>query len=198
MSQATKSKTVNIIETSENYFTEVVMSAIEKRKFTTSPYVSQYLVGLLESNMVSANVSFNSTLAEALLTAYQAQRPVKIELLKKLGDMSLYVSGFFGDSLRRKIIDIDYYADIGGAAYGNLASELANEVQGQVYKEFSIRFLDYVDLLTYISQDSLIQSNQDLLRLYERYVLTGSELAKQQLVEKGLLTTGDLKKVSNQ
>jgi Mor family transcriptional regulator len=198
MSQTVKSQRVEVIESSQNYFTEVIIDAIEKRKFSTSPPVTQYLVGLLESNLVTANASFNSTLGEALLIAYQAQRPAKIELLKKLGDTSLYMSGFFGDSLRRKIIDIDYYADIGGAAYGNLANEMANEVQGQVYREFSTRFLDYVDLLTYISQNSLIQSNQDLLRLYERYVMTGSELAKQQLVEKGLLTTGDLKKVSNQ
>lgn len=189
---------VSVLESPEGYFTEVVTSAIEKRKLVTSPEASKYLVDLLEANLITANVTFNSTLAEALLIAYQAERSVKIGLLKKLGDTSLYVSGFFGDSLRRKIIDIDYYADIGGAAYANLASEVPNESQAQVYREFSVKFSDYVDLLTYISQNSLIQSNQDLLRLYERYVLTGSELAKEQLVEKGLLTTGDLKKASNQ
>ncbi len=198
MSQIVKGGKINVLESSENFFTEIVTSAIEKRKFETSPLVAKYIVSLLESNLVTANFGFNSTMAEALLTAVQSQRSARIELLKKLGYTSLYVSGFFGDSLRRKIIDIDYYADIGGAAYGNLASEMARDTQGQIYKEFSVRFLDYVDLLTYISQNSLIQSNQDLLRLYERYVLTGSDLAREQLVEKGLLTTGDLKKASNQ
>jgi len=198
MSQDKKSTNVTVLASPQSYFAEVVTAAVEKRKIETTPYVICYLVELLEANMHAKNFAFNTTLAEALLRADQAARPARLELLKKLGDVSLYTSGFFGDSLRRKIIDIDYYADIGGAAYASLAAEVNTEAQAHVYKEFSGRFLEYVDLLTYISQNSLVQSNQDLLRLYERYVLTGSELAREQLVEKGLLTTAELKKSSNQ
>lgn len=189
---------VSVLTSSQSYFSELVDSALEKRKLTTSPYVSKYLVGLLEANLVTENMTLNSTLAEALLSAYQADKPVRIERLKRVADTSLYVSGFFGDSLRRKIIDIDYYADIGGAAYANLAQEVGTDIRSQVYLEFSKRFLEYVDLLTFISQNSLIQSNQDLLRLYERYVITGSELAKEQLIERGLLVNDSIKKSSNQ
>lgn len=189
---------VSVLTSSQSYFSELVDSALEKRKLTTSPYVSKYLVGLLEANLVTENMTLNSTLAEALLSAYQADKPVRIERLKRVADTSLYVSGFFGDSLRRKIIDIDYYADIGGAAYANLAQEVGADIRSQVYLEFSKRFLEYVDLLTFISQNSLIQSNQDLLRLYERYVITGSELAKEQLIERGLLVNDSIKKSSNQ
>jgi hypothetical protein len=189
---------VAVLASSQEYFTDLVTQAVEKRKFQTSPYVFQYLVHLLQSHVTNPNVHMNGTLAETLLTACQSERPVKIELLKKLGDTSLYISGFFGDSLRRKIVDIDYYADIGCSAYSHLAAELNTNVQSTVYSEFSQRFLDYVDLLTYISQNSLVQSNQDLLRLYERYVMTGSELAKEQLIEKGLLVNEQMKKSSNQ
>lgn len=198
MSHDNKPVKVCVLASTENFFTEIVTDALEKRKLETSPLVSKYLVDLLEANLVTSNFSLTSTLAETLLKAHQAERPIRLELLKKLGDTSLYVSGFFGDSLRRKIIDIDYYAGIGGTAYGNLAHEVAPNVRAHVYEEFSRRFLEYVDLLTYISQNTLIQSNQDLLRLYERYVMTGSELAREQLVEKGLLATEELKKTSNQ
>jgi hypothetical protein len=197
MSQDQNNK-VAVLASPQQYFTEIITIAVEKRRMETSPYVVRYLVGLLETNMVTANFRFDSTLAEALLKADQVEKSQRLGLLKKLGDTSLYTSGFFGDSLRRKIVDIDYYADIGGAAYASLAAEVPTEVQAQVYKEFAGRFLEYVDLLTYISQNSLIQSNQDLLRLYERYVMTGSELAREQLVEKGLLTTAEMKKSSNQ
>lgn len=198
MSHGLKDAKVCVLESSRNYFSEAVSRAAERRKTGLSPEVSQYLVHLLESHLVAANLSLNTMLSEALLKAHLAEKSIRIEMLKKLGDTSLYISGFFGDSLRRKIIDIDYYADIGGAAYGNLAHEVQDENQAQVYDEFSRRFLDYVDLLTYISQDALVQSNQDLLRLYERYVLTGSELAKDQLIEKGLLASDLVKKSSNQ
>jgi hypothetical protein len=193
-----ETKNIKVLESPRAYFSEVVQEALEKRRLETSPFATQYLVELLESYVVTERLTLNTTMSEMYLRAAQSEKHAKIELLKKLGDTSLYVSGFFGDSLRRKIVDIDYYADIGGLAYANLASETTEDIQSDVYKDFSRRFLNYVDLLTYISQNSLIQSNQDLLRLYERYVATGSELAREQLAEKGLLANPSLKKTSNQ
>lgn len=189
---------VTVLTSTQGYFTEIVESAVEKRKFKANPFTTKYLVDLLNSYLVAENLTFKSTLAETLLTACQAEGATRRELLKQLGDTSLYVSGFFGDSLRRKIVDIDYYAEIGGTAYRNLANAAGADIQAQIFNDFSNRFLEYVDLLTYISQNSLIQSNTDLLRLYERYVTTGSELAREQLAEKGLIATEQMKKSSNQ
>ncbi|MCB0356479.1 MAG: hypothetical protein KDD40_05700, partial [Bdellovibrionales bacterium] len=135
-----------------------------------------------------------NTLAEMYLKALQEEsQKIKYDKLKKLGELSLYISGFFGDSLKRKVVDIDYYAEIGGRAYDCLASETQEDTYAKVYGEISIKFLDFVDVLTLVSQKSLIQSNEDLLRLYDRYISTGSKLAKEQLLEKGLITT-DIKK----
>ena len=64
------------------------------------------------------------------------------------------------------------------------------------YSGFSTRFLQIVDALTYISQQTQIQSNEDLLRLYDRYVSTGSRLAEEQLRERGVLNA-ELNKVRN-
>ena len=189
---------VTFIESPHSYFTEVVGEAVEKRRLETSPQATLYLVDLLEAHIQASNLTIKTTFAEFLLKAQQAEKPIRRDMLKKLGDTSLYITGFFGDSLRRKIVDIDYYADIGGVAYRSLAEEYGKDSKAEVFSDFSKRFLDYVDLLTYISQNSLIQSNQDLLRLYERYVVTGSDLAKEQLVEKGLIPNEYLKKTSNQ
>ena len=91
--------------------------------------------------------------------------------------------------MKRKVVDIDYYAEIGGRAYDCLATESHENLYSRVYEEISVKFLDFVDVLTLISQKSLVQSNEDLLRLYDRYITTGSELAKEQLLEKGLIPT---------
>ena len=107
--------------------------------------------------------------------------------MKKLGDTALYVSGFFGDSFKRKIIDIDYYVEIGGCAYGSLAVSDPSHVYSPTFGELSSRFMEYVDVLTYISQKSFVQNNEDLLRLYGRYLMTGSKLAEEQLEENGML-----------
>lgn len=189
-------KDFTIITSPNGFFSEIVKEALEKRRIQTQPLTSHYLVQILETYLISENLEQKGTLAELYMKSFLAERQVRIEMLKKLGDTSLYVAGFFGDSLRRKIVDIDYYSSIGGAAYSSLAGEVEDELQAKVFTEIAERFIDYVDVLTYISQSSSIQTNQDLLRLYERYVATGSELAKDQLVEKGLLTNIDKKKHS--
>ncbi|WP_413289440.1 hypothetical protein [Bdellovibrio sp. HCB337] len=128
------------------------------------------------------------TLAEMYLHANSSDdESVKVELLKKLGDRSLYVSGFFGDSLQRKIVDVDYYVNMGGAAYATLAGCVREDVSIQVYTTISRRFVDFVDVLTYISHSSFINSNESVLRLYDKYMTTGSELAREKLTEMGVL-----------
>lgn len=178
----------------KTFFNELVTEALEQRKLKTLPMVSKYLVDLLQYYTVSENLDNNPTLAEMYLTALQEESlQIRTEKLKKLGDRSLYISGFFGDSLKRKVVDIDYYAEIGGRAYDCLSKEVREDMYSKVYGEIAYRFLDFVDVLTFISQKSFVQSNEDLLRLYDRYVHTGSELAKEQLLEKGLLPTKNSK-----
>lgn len=188
-----------------DYFFEALERAFQHLKIDASPLSKSYLVELLQFYMFAKNLFAvdgetgrrrQETLAELYLTAQTQPTAQKMELLKKLGDTSLYISGFFGDSLNRKIVDIDYYADMGGAAYASLSTITPNQNLSEVYSGFSNRFLDFVDALTYISQQSQVQSNEDLLRLYDRYVSTGSRLAEEQLREKGVLNA-ELSKVRN-
>ena len=189
---------INILVKPSEYFSGVISAALEKRAIKSPPLVHGYLVQLLELNMHTDNMGIQGTFAEMLLRAQNAEKQLRHEMLRKLGDTSLYIAGFFGDSLKRKIIDIDYYAEIGGMAYGSLANEIGRGDKSEVFGEFRERFLDYVDVLTYVSQSTAVQSNQDLLRIYERYIVTGSELAKDQLMEKGLLNASVGPKKSSQ
>lgn len=197
MGQPSEEKTPDLLTSPKEFFGEMVADAMKQRQVKTMPLVEQYLVNLLEFYITADNLYDSSdesgkrkqeTLAEMLLKAASTEESkTKLDLLKRLGDTSLYISGFFGDSLKRKIVDIDYYADIGGTAYGSLASLQQSDIHGKVYSEIAHRFMDFVDVLTYISQQSLVQTNEDLLRLYDRYIATGSSLAREQLIEKGLL-----------
>lgn len=198
-----KNSITNVMLSAREYFDEMVRRAIETRRVSTTPLAANYLVELLNSYVSSPNLlekpdeensGRSQTLAEMWLVANSAEAPLKLDLLKKIGDTTLYISGFFGDSLNRKLVDVDYYAELGGSAYGSLAHCVSEKAYASVYEEFSHRFLEFVDVLTYISQKALVQTNEDLLRLYERYVTTGSPLAREQLLEKGLITTPGLKK----
>ncbi len=190
---------LTLITSTSGYFKEIVGQALAQRKIQTYPQVETYLTGLLEFYLDARNLHEEEfvteagarkpkTLAELYMLATQSEVKTKIELLKKLADKSLYMSGFFGDSFQRKIIDVDYYAEIGGSAYYQLSSVTKEDTMAKVYSVFSTRFVEFMDVLTLISQNSLVQSNQSVLRLYDRYLRTGSELAREKLTEIGVLT----------
>jgi len=186
-----------LLQQPREYFNEVVRDALTQRKVKTSPLAESYIVQLLEHFVSVENlfeedqgerIKSQTPLAEMFLKAVNSPVHLRVELLKRLGDTSLYVSGFFGDSLTRKVVDIDYYAEMGGAAYQNLSTVVKEGASRQIYQELASKFLEFVEILTFISSKTLIQSNQNLLRLYDRYVTTGSKLAREQLLEQGLLT----------
>lgn len=199
MKQKTPDTSVELFVTPEGFFKELVQKGLSQRKVKAIPLVENYLVNLLQHYLDARNL-FESTyanesgqkspqtLAETYLTAQNADASTKVEMLRKLGDRTLYISGFFGDSLSRKVVDIDYYADIGGAAYASLAHCTREDTMVKVYSTFSKQFLEFVDVLTYISHHSFIKSDESILRLYDRYMRTGSELAREKLVEMGVLT----------
>lgn len=180
------------------YFRDLVEEGFEQRKLQAPAPVREYLVSLLQHYMDARNLFDHKeisesgekppqTLAELYLLAQQVEQQKKVELLRRLGDRALYMSGFFGDSLQRKIVDVDYYVQMGGTAYAQLSFVVREEPLNQVFGALSHRFVEFVDVLTVISHKSLSQSDVGLLRLYEQYIRTGSELAKERLLELGVV-----------
>lgn len=181
---------------SHEFFDAAVSEACEKRNVKTVPVVKSYLVNLLQFYMTTENLfdevdesgrRQRDTLAEMYLRASNSEPRTRIELLKKIGDRSLYISGFFGDSLQRKVVDVDYYAGMGGSAYATLADCVRENGTARVYKEFAARFIEFVEVLTHISVGAFAHTEQNILRLYENYARTGSDLARERLLEKGLI-----------
>lgn len=55
-----------------------------------------------------------------LLEATQFNRDEQKKIYKEVGDMSLLVCGYFAESVNKKIVDKDYYAQLGKMAYSHL------------------------------------------------------------------------------
>jgi hypothetical protein len=180
---------IDLLTSPEEFFRDAVNEAFEKRRVETIPVVKNYVVGLLNKYILTERLS-RETLAEMYLRANSSEKAIRVELLQQLGDHSLYISGFFGDSLQRKIVDIDYYIEMGESAYATLAFDTS----AQVFGEMSQKFVAMVDVLSYISQKSSADTNLNLLRLYEKYLRTGSDLAKDQILDKGLALPAAVKK----
>jgi hypothetical protein len=182
----------------EQHFSELLREACEYRKFKLMPSSETYILKLLNHYIDSRNLfpPFMSesaektpdTFAELYLTALNSDEPKNREYMKLCADKALYLSGFFGDSLQKKSVDIDYYMGIGASAYSNLALWTKEETTANVYSTISKKFIDFADLLSYISDKSALQSEQNILKLYERYMKTGSDLARDKLIELGVVT----------
>jgi len=170
------------------YFYEVVTEAIRNQGVDTSQTAEYYLVNLLAAYTKTLVHAGDEPLGIKALAAAQATPDERVRQLKDVGDTSLYISGFFADSLHRRLVDVDYYIQLGGRAYGELARHLKiTRGAGEVYVELHEKFPRFVDVLAEISEKSSMTSNQGVVQLYERWLRTGSERVAQRLRAQGVL-----------
>ncbi len=190
----------------EQHFSEELKEAMLRLKIKSHPQIETYLVHMLKHYLDSRNLfaPFQNettekqpeTLAEIYLIALNSDSPKNKEMMKILADRALYLSGFFGDSLHKKMIDVDYYVDMGSAAYSNLSIWSREDNLSSIYKTFSKRFTEYVDVLNYMSEKSSLKADDNVLSLYEKYLKTGSEMARHKLQELGVVVPKEQLKIN--
>ena len=181
-------------ETPMEFFREQVERAMEHQKVSTSTFTEHYLVNLLsacvQGDLPGAEPGSDETpLAILYIRAVHASRAERTRLLRTMGDTALFVSGFFADSLSHKLVDLGYYRAMGGHAYARLSREdaaLGGGLGATVFSELSGRFSEFADVLAEVSETSRLSTNTSVLRLYERWVQTGSRRAAAMLAERGI------------
>jgi hypothetical protein len=109
--------------------------------------------------------------------------------LRRLGDVALFVGGFFANSFTRRLVDVDYYIAMGRNAYGSLSHSLLAERQAAVYAELAGKFGGFVEVLSEVSTSNRPDSDSNILRLYEIWLRTGSDRARRRLTSLGVLPT---------
>jgi hypothetical protein len=181
--------------TPAEYFRELVESALDHQRVKVGHAISFYLVNLLcgyvRIDEGSPAPLDEEPLALRLARALESAGAEQRAHLRRLGDVSLFVSGFFSDSLNRRVVDVDYYVSMGEYAYASLSRQ-ESEAVAAVFAELSDRFQRLVDVLTEVSEHSALTSNGDLLRLYERWLRTGSRRTGQKLVERGIVPNASI------
>ena len=177
-------------QTAAEFFKGHIESALARQQLRATGLTSYYLVDLLcRFTHPEARIPYRDDhgepLALRLRRALDAGGREQRMRLRNLGDFSLFMSGFYSDSLRRRAVDIDYYVSMGEYAYGSLARR-DEDAFGEVYAELRRKFVPFMDVLAEISERTGATSAQDVLRLYERWLRTGSTRAGQQLAEQGI------------
>ena len=186
-------------QTAEEYFRDLVDSALLRQHLRATELTEYYLVNLLcrfikPSSRIPFSDDSSEPLALRLRRALESGGHEQRERLRNLGDFSLFTSGFFGDSLLGRVVDIDYYVSMGEYAYGSL-SRRDEEAFGEVFSELARKFVGFMDVLTDVSEHTSLISNADLLRIYDRWVRTGSRREGHRLLERGILPPSGSKRV---
>jgi hypothetical protein len=182
--------------TPTEYFKELVESALTRQQLRANELTSYYLVDLLcrfvrpDQRIPFADDS-GEPLALRLRRALESGGLEQRARLRNLGDFSLFMTGFFSDSFRRKVVDVDYYVSMGEYAYGSLSRRDADAL-GEVFSDLARKFVPYMDVLSDVSEQSGLRSSSDVLRLYEKWLRTGSPRDGQRLAERGILPNASI------
>lgn len=187
------------VQNLREYFRESIDAAIDKHGVRVDPHATHYVVNLLTIFARSEDLYEDHgesyglkplaiMMADALDAATAAQRSFS---LQRIGDVSLFIAGFFADSLAHKLVDLDYYIYMGGNAYGSLSEEIRGTTRGQaladVYCELARKFQLLVDVLNEVRDGARQSSDIDVLRTYEIWLKTGSRRAAALLKQHGVV-----------
>ena len=182
----------------QEFFKDSVADAMEKQGVAADDHTAYYVVNLLTLFARSEKLYDRRTDGPgppplALLLAEAAAEPdaqTRNVVLQRVGDTSLFVAGFFQDAFVRKLVDVDYYIEVGGAAYGSLSSSVRGTVRGRafggVFAELAAKFREFVDVLAEIRDSARSADDHDILRVYEVWLKTGSLRAARVLRSLGI------------
>ena len=179
-----------------DYFALELKTVMEKHNLSARDTSVLYLATLLSRNIESERffcMGPDGKPADTLLTDLyiqylQAKTEEQKIILQRLGDICLMISGYFAESVRKKVVDLGFYFGMGGSAYRSLSTLVEENEPRETFDELSVKFESFSNVLGEMSERSGIQSNKDVLRLYERWITTGSDRLKNILTEKGIAT----------
>jgi hypothetical protein len=189
MEDAVESKSLLAVTNLREFFHDSVQTALRQQRVAVDDHTEHYVVNVL--TMFARSEELYDQTPEgvrlkplALMLADASEAPTaqrREEALRRLGDVSLFVAGFFAQSFARKLVDVDYHIAMGGRAYGTLAETMRGSLRGQVFAtvfmELAQKFQRLVDVLNEVAEMAYQHTDKDILRLYEIWLKTGSPRA---------------------
>jgi hypothetical protein len=171
-----------------DFFAESVDDALRDRSVEVSSAARAYLIGILEDQAQPArrvDHALSRPLALLLAEAVATSRPAeRFDRLRCLGDAVLYAAGFFRGHFGARGVDEGYVVRMGREAYGRARSVLvtggagAGAQDADVFGELAGSFDAFVRVFEDVADNTQAMgatNSAGVLRLYERWLKTGSD-----------------------
>jgi hypothetical protein len=170
---------------------EELRAALRSEAVAASEHAEFYLVNLLSDAHASGALALpdhERPLGLRYIEAMTAPQAEKARRLKAIGDTTLIAIGLFADSLRRGIVDPNYYVAIGGAAYGALADGCGiDDVLAEIYAELAAKFALLAAALARVAPWNRPSSDAQLYDVLLRWQASGDARLGDLLRREGLL-----------
>jgi len=181
-----KKNKLTIIKSSEEYFFNEFNLAQNKTGINLEEDLKVYILKILVDRLNNKiDLDLNKPLAILYLEALKEPQNQCVKKLKCIADHTLYIAGYFSESLNKKLIDTKYYYDLSRNAYKELYNILDENIYIKIYNNYN----NLVDILIELSFHTMHTSSKNLIKLYDRWIETGSQVLEQKLNEKGIITT---------
>lgn len=182
-----------------DYFRTSIDEVIVEQGVDLDPHATHYVVNMM--TLFARSEQFCEDDGDrfgvrplAIMLADAADAPSqehRNQTLQRIGDVALFIAGFFADSLASKAVDVDYYICMGESAYGSLSEEVRGTFRGNafadIYRELALKFQLLIDILNEVRAAGGSGSDADLLRTYEVWRKTGSKRAEKLLRQQGVV-----------
>ncbi|MBE8221141.1 MAG: hypothetical protein HAW60_00250 [Bdellovibrionales bacterium] len=150
---------LSITNDTQSFFYSTLEDAVKNKKLFLSQPLLKYLSSILAHYSLSKNLCQEDSLHSALAKKYKKALSFKDLqqkiLLKQVAEEILYTLGFFTPFLKKKIIGVGFYVNLGTYSYKRLSSVEKSEEKKDIFLYCSENFLAFLDLFHYISKNCL-------------------------------------------
>lgn len=183
----------------ESFFHESVASSVSSQNVDVCDETIVYVTRLLSRYARSEQLFEHDEdgvqmkpLAVLYCNAASAQDDkLRRDYLKKLGDLALFVSGWFARNLERRRVGVSYYVQMGESAYDWLSEcgddgSVRGRVFARIFEDLAGHFSELRNVISEIHMSVDVRSDSDLLSLYELWLESGSARAADRLRSEGV------------
>lgn len=197
---------------------EILRDSISELNIKENYFLEEYLGGLLVTFLTlptKEDLIKKGTFTKYHITLEDLEGIYTIEhleainnndsfLLAKLGDITLFMTGFFPERLTRKNMSLGYYIDLGKAAYINAGNNQKEKALADIYINLAHRFTDYRNVLEHIDKKSMVErynkenlTPNEIVQLLDLWYYSGNKLALKRLNKLGITPVNDNSQILN-
>jgi hypothetical protein len=199
---------LTIVPTAADYFRQEIENISLNQGLYLAPEIKNYLSALLVKFLNTPQLCLKLP-GEELICETKEHTPTQFWLeiqalplkqqyyaLQILGDYSLFTSGFFNERIKKSLLDMDYYQALGGKAYyraGEIQENISAEKALNVFFSLSDSFKKVTDIFAELHDKTLLNNNDGLLKLFERWENSGSPHLERLLIQSGMMLNSNKK-----